>query len=376
MNLREGKIGRQETICALVISLCISGLFSIDSADAYEKGNSTYISIPLAACIALLVFLLAAWAMRSSRSANLISMLEYGAGKVLGRVIALALSFMLLLFAAIPMTRFFDILHNLFYTTSNYFALSIYVLPAIMVFAWLGFEIIGRSSKLFIVIVLAVHLMLIIFAITECEPLNLAPVMGDGYAHLSEFAVTGNILFLPGLLAVLCLTRGTQGLKNARFSGISAVLIVVLICGVTQLVLGMIYPYSELAGIYTPLTKLNTSSINENVLARLDTLATFTWFMGAIIAAAFYIYSASYIYTQSFEQKDIRPVVCALSTLALAVTIASHLGEFILSNVLKPLREYGGFVVTIPVAAASLSAVIRSKAEAKKHGGAESERVC
>lgn len=373
MNLREGKIGKQETICALAISLCVSGLFSIESDDAYTHGNSTYISIPLALLISAGVFLLAAAAIKKSGSQDLIRLFRYGAGKVMGSVLSVVFVFMLMVSAAVPITRFFDIIHNLYYVESNFFSLGIYVLPVLLIFGCLGFESIARAAKIFTFLVIFAHLALLLYASKTFDVLNLAPFVGDGLEHMGRYAFTGNIFFLPAMLAILCLTRGTQGLKNARTSGMWAAIASLIVCGATQLIIGIVYPYSDLAGIHTPLFNLNSISMDSNPMTRLDIITIFIWLLGAISAASFYTYSASYVYARTFDQRDIRPTVCAFATVTLCIIVASHLGEFSLATILVPLREYGFYFLTIPVAAVSLSSIIRAAIGKKRSEAGISE---
>ena len=58
MNLREGKIGKQEGISLAAIAMCIGGLFTLDPEYTYSMGNASYITLPAAAVISLLLFLL------------------------------------------------------------------------------------------------------------------------------------------------------------------------------------------------------------------------------------------------------------------------------------------------------------------------------
>ena len=64
MKLRQGRIGRQETLAAAAVAVAVSGIFTTDNASLYVKGNSAYVSTPIAAALALLAFLLVAGAMQ------------------------------------------------------------------------------------------------------------------------------------------------------------------------------------------------------------------------------------------------------------------------------------------------------------------------
>ena len=44
MNLRQGCIGRQESLCMAAIAACSSGLFTFDSSSLYSLGNSAYVT--------------------------------------------------------------------------------------------------------------------------------------------------------------------------------------------------------------------------------------------------------------------------------------------------------------------------------------------
>ena len=57
MNLREGRVGRQESIAAAVIMLTASGLFAAAHTDLSAGGNSAYRYLPFSLLLGLAVFL-------------------------------------------------------------------------------------------------------------------------------------------------------------------------------------------------------------------------------------------------------------------------------------------------------------------------------
>ena len=80
MNLREGKIGRQEGISLAAIAMCIGGLFTLDPEYTYSMGNASYITLPAAAVISLLLFLLIGVCMKRGDHETLYCMIKDGCG--------------------------------------------------------------------------------------------------------------------------------------------------------------------------------------------------------------------------------------------------------------------------------------------------------
>ena len=76
MNLREGRMGMLEGISLAAISMCITSLFTLDSESTYSGGNDTYITLPLAAFVALLLFCLITEVMKRNGYDNFSDMLN------------------------------------------------------------------------------------------------------------------------------------------------------------------------------------------------------------------------------------------------------------------------------------------------------------
>ena len=57
MRIKEGKIGRQESAAMVGIAVYTSMVFTLNSAEVYRSGNSTYIWMPATIALALIAVL-------------------------------------------------------------------------------------------------------------------------------------------------------------------------------------------------------------------------------------------------------------------------------------------------------------------------------
>ena len=148
MNLREGRMGMLEGISLAAISMCITGLFTLDPESTYSGGNATYITLPFAAFIALLLFCLITEVMKRNGYDNFSEMLDNCFGALGSNIISVILLIGFAFSAYAPLMRFVQIMHGLFFTGVSYRQILLFMLPASVVLAWLGFEALGRTPSM------------------------------------------------------------------------------------------------------------------------------------------------------------------------------------------------------------------------------------
>ncbi|MEG1559635.1 MAG: GerAB/ArcD/ProY family transporter [Clostridia bacterium] len=366
MNLREGKMGRQETIALLSTSLFISAVFTVNSSETYSTGNSTYLTLPISILLSVVIFLIVSFALKKSGQGGLMEMARYAFGPIGEFIYAFVLIAGLLIAAIIPTDNFLLVMQSYLYVDSDYTEIIIYIVPVIAILAFIGFEGLGRTAKL-LSWVFIIILFVTFFNLGESlETYRLAPFLGDGVEHMATISINSMYCFLPGLLSIFTLTRGTQGEKNAKFSGVTSGIIAAVIVFITQLIIGMAFSYNELKDIFMPFYVINTISGNDSYLIRTEKLTVFIFLLGGIIAAAYYIYGAARIYVREFKQRDIRPAIASFSAILLTLVISKHVGMHYIKGVLEFASKYMTAILIIPTLLMCISALIRTSICEKK----------
>ncbi len=360
MNLRQGCIGRQESLCMAAIAACSSGLFTFDSSALYSLGNSAYITMLASAAIALIIFALAVNAMAASGHESLWALLRSGLGAFFSRVVALIYVLLLLACAAMLLSRFTLMMVRFVFPGVLEWKLIVYLAPVVFMLAWKGLESIGRTSRLFIWLLLISLLGSLLLAAFNYKTYRLAPYLGDGIKNILGLGIKNALLFFPALLGLLIVARGVHGPKMAKRTGYSAAIAAGLLCSSAQLCLGMTFSYSELSKMHSPMYRLTMNFRSGGYFQRLDKLLFFGWVISSMLAAGYYVYAASFLFAGAFEHNDIRPSVAVFSVLIIVFTMLMHSQAAIWGNIERVISGYGLLLAAIPLLLASLLARLKS----------------
>ena len=320
MNLREGRIGRQESLALAAIALAVSGLFSSDPRGAFHNGNSAYIYVPLALMLAIAAFLLIHAAMKRSGAADLAELYSRALGPI-SPLFGLLLSIALCFAAAATFNYFSMLLHRYVFVNAGYPELLFYcVLPPLFM-AWKGLECISRTAKFFVWILLIS--LIVEFAIAESgfETYRLFPIGGNGLESMLQSAGRGMGMFLPALSGLFICTQGLQGRKNARCYGLWAALAAGVVLTAAYFCIALSFSYHDATAIFSPLYRMSSLGQGNKYQMRVDKILLFLWLAGGMIAAAYYNYTAALQFARSFSQQDIRPAAGSFSLISAGVVL-------------------------------------------------------
>ncbi|HWR22988.1 MAG TPA: GerAB/ArcD/ProY family transporter [Feifaniaceae bacterium] len=370
MKLRQGRIGRQETLAAAAVAVAVSGIFTTDNASLYGEGNSAYVSTPIAAALALLAFLLVAGAMQKGGHETLWELLKHGLGGIAGRIAAFFYAGLLVFCAAALLSRFSLMLGRFVYPDASEWQVLLYPLAAAFALAWLGLEGIGRMSRLFAWVMLISILGALALAAYNYEPYRLAPILGDGFEHMAFMAVRNVALYFPGMLSLLILARGVHGVRAARRAGYGAGIAAGVLGSLCQICLGMTYTYQDLALMHSPMYRLTMSFRSGGYYQRLDLLLLMGWVISGMLAAGYYLYAAALLFAEAFSLEDIRPAVLTAAAAAGAASMLMHVDNMLFRAVGSYISLYGWIYALVPVLLASLISVLRNAGSPKKEVGA------
>ncbi|MBO4563257.1 MAG: GerAB/ArcD/ProY family transporter [Clostridia bacterium] len=323
MRLNEGRIGYAEGIAAAAAAVSVCAIFSVDPASAYTNGNSTYISIPLAALISLVPVLAVSRALERSGKGGLAEHLECAYGTAGAALFALPLTVSLLFCAARPMTCFLDVLQSLIYDGVSYASLAAFVFPVMALIAWKGFESIGRLA----LIVSGLLVFSLVFAVASAAPsfetYRLYPLMGVGAARFTQFTASELMFTLTPMSALLVCGKGLNGIAPMRKTAAAASIVSAAVCFSAQFAISLVYSYKGLTGLLMPLYRINFLSLAQSYALRLDKLFVMVWLSGAIVSSAYCVYAAARLHAGVFRERDITPAAASFSLVVCAAVLAA-----------------------------------------------------
>lgn len=360
MNLREGRIGKQEAACTAAIAALISGMFSLNTQSAYQKGNSLYLSTILAALLSLAVFLFAADAMRRCGARELSGLFRMAFGRFFGRVAGVLTALSLLAAASLPLMRMLLILCRYIFVETEIPHVAAYFIPCLIVLTWFGFETLARTGKLFFVVTVLSFITVFWIASPAFETYRLFPLLGNGIPDMLWGAVRGMSRFLPALAALLICGEGVQGVDNASAAGCRAAVGGGVGAAASQVLLGMTYSYDELSGMHSPMYRLTMAVRTGSTYIRTDKVLLFFWTAASLLTSAFYTYAASLLYCRSASLRDIRPAVLCGAAAVAALTLVSHMNFKWFETGAEILLQFLWAALLIPLLLAGLLARIRA----------------
>ena len=362
MKRYQGSIGIAEGAALAVTALFIGGVFAVDPKFAYQDGNSTYLTIPLAVILSLTAAVFCINACENTGSKDLAELFKAVFGRIGGVAAAALLSAAFVLAASKPLTCFLTVLHRLVYDGASYWTILAFIYPVILIMAWKGFETLGRMAAVFSGIVFLSAAAAIVSAIPSFETYRLYPLLSGSTAGSLSFTGYETLMLLPPISALLINARGLNGIGYARriacISGAAAA----LICGLAQLAVSLVYPYKVLSGLLMPLYRINYLSLSQSYALRLDKLFVMIWLTGALISSAYLIYSPALLIAETAGIKNVRWPVAAISLAVFAVVPLGLRTDFEFTQRFLSLeRKYGFMLALLPIAAAALVGALKKK---------------
>ena len=363
MKLCQGRVGKQEGANLIGIALVSSALFVLDIAEEYQYGNGTYVSFPGAIFLALVLFLLLAGAMRASGQKDLLALMDFAFGKFVGNILSALICVLLFANAYFLVSRFTTMVHALVFMKATLFPVLLWIVPVVVYIAFHGFECIARIAKCFGVILGVCLLFSLLLPIDGYEAYRLFPLPLNHWDTIAADAFMGTFATIPAMLALLCMAQGMQGVQSAKKAGIIGAVISIGLVAVAQIAIGMTFTYTELQNMFVPLYRLNLKLIQESYFFRLDTMLLFLWLIGALIAGAYYLYGAGFVFCRRWSRYDVRPAVIAAGIILLCCLTVEHMEQL---QAFQVVRQYGSWLLVVPFTAAAAVALVKSHFLKKK----------
>lgn len=354
MNLKEGRIGRQESVAIVWIACWISGIFAMNTEAYYASGNAAYMTTVLSAMLSLLLFYLVAEAMRRSNCENLAALYKRAYGRVLAMPVGLITSVSFIYAAVLVLERLAMILSRYIYAESNVANASLYFFICVLVLAWMGFEIIGRTCKLFFGLILFTAIVQVIITLPALAAFRLYPLPGVRITEILWQGATGTSRYFPALLGLLICGKGVQGVENAAKSAAIGAAGGGLMAGGMELVIGLAYPYNMLSEMHSPMYRLTMAVRADDGYLRTDKLLLFFWALAGMLGSGYYAYAASLLYAGTSDIRDSRPVVGAVAAVIGALMLIGQLNLPAYEQIAEALWDVACIAMLLPPLVAAM----------------------
>lgn len=350
MSLRLGRFGMQESACVCGLGALVSGMWTVNTGEAYQNGNVGWLATLLGLLGAVLVFLLLTSAMEKLGVASLWALLKKSAGGFLGRILGIFLLILLVLSAALPNVQLLSAMNRYVFEGADQGQIALYQLGAILLMTLLGMEAIARTGRL-LALPGGISVGLAVFLASPAFGLyHLFPLLGAGMKALLLQSLQALLRFLPPVLALCIVGEGCQGTDCLKKSGLTGLLTGGLLAVLMQLALGLSCYSWDIARLPIPLYRMTMATRYDAVTVRLDVTVLFLWVVCALGAGAFYLYAGSLLLCHMTGLGDIRPVGAGLCALSATLGLLLHSGGTYMETLANDIYNWGWALATVPVA--------------------------
>lgn len=363
MNLRLGRFGKQESACVCGLGAMISGMFTVNTGEAYAQGNVCWLATLLGLLGAALVFLLVTEAMEKLGVSSLWDLLKGTVGGMLGGILGLCLIALLVLSATLPNLQLLSAMNRYVFEGADHRQIAVYQLGAWLLLVLPGMESVARTGRLLALPgILSVGLALFL-ASPAFGWYHLFPLLGAGMEELLLQSLQALLRFLPPVLALCAVGEGCQGQSSLQKSGMAGLLTGGLLGVLMQIALGLSCYSWEISRLPIPLYRITMATRYDAVTVRLDVTVLFLWVVCALCAGAFYLYAGSLLLCRMTGLEDIRPPAAGLCALGTGLGLVLHSGGTVMEGVTAELYTRGWLLAVVPVGLVLGGSLFRRKRE-------------
>ena len=359
MNLREGRIGQQEAICAVTLAVSCKLIF-VPQTLFVGTGNTAWYSTLLTAVWAVILFVMALALMHRTGAPGLLEALDCSLGKSLGTVCRAAWIGALFVGAGAVVGECVGMLSQYVMPSSPLWFLILLILCGAFPAAWMGFEAIGRLSKIFMVMFVAGAVLLFAGTLQHFESYRLYPLLGEGIGRtagdsLTRLTLVGDVFFMATLSRTMQRKRfiARSGMAALGFSGGIAAL--VMLC------MALVFSAPMLEKITVPLFKTAAMTSFGGEFSRMEGIFVFVWIMCVALATAFSLYGCSNLYCKTFGMRDIRAALAAFGVLMFLWCSFAAENSPVYRTIIAAVEQYGYLLVVAPVVLGFLASLLQKR---------------
>ncbi len=363
MNLREGRSGVREMTAAALLAVVTNGLFAVNNADTYRSGNMQYLATVVAVLLCLLLLSVLERVMAARNAQSLDMLLTGSLGGVGGAAVGILVVGGLLLAAVLPMNRFLLILTRYVFVEEDLVEICLYLLPVIVLLAYLGLEALVRTSYLCIWPVALAFVAAILVTAPGYRVYRLFPLLGGGAPELLVHSLAALFRFLPAVAALLAVGNGAHGVRYAAKAGRWALGVGGAVTAAIQVCVGMTFTSDYLQQLPAPLYHFLMQVRYDHPTMRVDKLVLFLWIISGLLAAAFYVYAAALLYCRLFRARDVRPVAAVMAAMCTGAMLLLHFSSEGMTQTVSFLYRNAYLLLLLPLLLAAALGAVRKRKE-------------
>ncbi|MCX7711451.1 MAG: endospore germination permease [Clostridia bacterium] len=357
--IKEGKIGVQEAIALIAITISVKVYFTSPSYVAKVVGTSSWYMTLISAATAIVGFAVLCKLLKRFPEKDLVEAFEQSLGRIFGFVFSLVLVLFLLISTAVMIREFAEVLKvYALPLTPPSFVIGILLTVTVLV-CILGLESIARAARLFAYYILAGFLIVIVLAYNNYDYHNLFPIFGYGLDKTVIYGISRSS-FYGEVITLGIIATSMQGLSHIKKAGYTALIISGLTTAIALGMSMMAFNYATGQEITSRMYVLSRIIKIGGFLQRLDPFFLFTWCIGTMVGISFLLYCTVSTYCKTFRIRDLRPTILPWAIILFTVSMIPD-DLTTIAGYVQILRQYGWTIFFgLPLITLTL-AVIRKK---------------
>lgn len=320
---------RQLSIMFLFI-LPISKLMLLPTLLSHIAGRDSYLAVTIIMLLDIFILAVIVYVINNSEKLNFDKILQSNLGKVLGKLIIFLYGFLFLTKSLPLMLEQKLLLENTFYENFPLFITFIPFFIVIFFIASKGAKIIGRTSELFWVLILASFVIIIMFSFAKSSFANLLPIAYNGISPVLKAVIAAAQSF--GDYIILFAFMGKidkdKSFKKLFITAGVITFMVVLVFLIFTAIFGDVAVRQTYA-----ITKISKYSLSLSELGRFDFIAIILLLSGAVFYNGVMLFAAAEMFRQCFNIKERKWVLIALIIILAA-------GVYVFSSKFYALNDF------------------------------------
>ncbi len=355
--MAKGKTDGKYSIIIFMIHIILAKVFiSAPMLYARHSAGAGWIEVLLSGIFELLTTGIILKLLEGFENRSILEIAEKSFGKTGKVVIGSAATAVFVLNSAAIYRCFCEMIRNCILQNFSYEFISVFLLAAITVSAYLGLKSQMRLNNLIFLLIAAALVLTVLVNINHYDVKNIAPLMGNGFDKMIYNAVLRNSSFfeIGALFIILPFFKRKTGVKSICFTVLS--ISTVLLSGIT-LLYQLAIPYEASGEFELPLYQLTRMLRAGSFLQRIEPLNMLVWSGAFFIYLGFGLWLSSHMFSQTFSLRSEKPVVfifaeiiCILALIPGSETTVERIYDFILSYayIAYPVIPIAVLIAAIP----------------------------
>lgn len=346
IKISDGKIGMKEFLGIVIIAIATQATDTTPDLLLFRGANAAWM-IPIFTFAMILLPLYMVMQLVKRHNVGLMEIIFSLTGKYVGAILGTLLFIMIFFSTTVNSRSYVDIINTMFYPNTEVAFFFVIILLTSFFVAIRGFEAIGRTAWLIVIVFAISAIFLIIFVWKDLNWYFIHPIAGPGVNKLLITSFTSMVMYKEIILLAIFFPF-LRSYKDYRRASIVGLVISSIWIALFILIPTIVYDYPAVVYmnyVYQQLTRI--ASIGT--FSRLEALFLGIWVAASVLHFAIYLYICAFIFAKTLRLKNFESLILPLAGLALFLGLVPD--NIVILNQLREKTAYvsSSFLIVVPL---------------------------